>query len=745
MSELIGRPVDRVDGRLKVTGAARYAAEFPLPNLAHAVAIQSMIARGRIESIDTRAAEKSPGVLAVITHLNVPKLETTDPPDVSERWRRVVPVLQSDRIDHYGQHVGAVVAETLEQAQHAASLVRVTYAQERPVLDWGASLNRAYAPPQVNGNNPTDTRHGDIEWGLREADVTVDATYTTPFEHHNPMEPHATTAVWEGVSEALPQEARLTLYNSTQYPVAAQIVVARTLGIPEQNVRIVNPFMGGGFGSKVATRGHVILAAIAAKQTNRPVKIALGRQQMFTSVGHRTNTQQRVRLGAKGDGRLTVIAHESIMHTSAFDEFAEQTGVATRIMYECPNSLVTHRLVRLNLPTPTIMRAPGETPGSFALESAMDELAYALKMDPIALRIRNEPARDPESGLPWSSRSLVECFKQGAASFGWEQRQPEPRSMRDGRYLIGYGVASATYPTRTRPASARVQVLADGRVRVQIAATDLGTGTYTILTQVAADALSVAPDRVQVEIGDSNLPPAPPSGGSWGAASFGSAVHQACMAARTKMLTLVSQDTRSPLKGLSDTDLEVRQGCILSKQNSSLVETYQEVLTRNNLKELTAEVDFQPGAAAKKYSMHAFGAHFAQVRVDPDTGEVRVPRFLSIHAAGRILNPKTARSQIVGGVVWGISMALHEETHVDTRYGHFVNHDLGEYHVPVNADIGDIEAFFIAENDPHVNPLGSKGIGEIGIVGAAAAVANAVYHATGERIRDLPITPDKLL
>jgi xanthine dehydrogenase YagR molybdenum-binding subunit len=337
------------------------------------------------------------------------------------------------------------------------------------------------------------------------------------------------------------------------------------------------------------------------------------------------------------------------------------------------------------------------------------------------------------------------CFKQGAASFGWEQRQPEPRSMRDGRYLIGYGVASATYPTRTRPASARVQVLADGRVRVQIAATDLGTGTYTILTQVAADALSVAPDRVQVEIGNSNLPPAPPSGGSWGAASFGSAVHQACMAARTKMLTLVSQDTRSPLKGLSDTDLEVRQGCILSKQNSSLVETYQEVLTRNNLKELTAEVDFQPGAAAKKYSMHAFGAHFAQVRVDPDTGEVRVPRFLSIHAAGRILNPKTARSQIVGGVVWGISMALHEETHVDTRYGHFVNHDLGEYHVPVNADIGDIEAFFIAENDPHVNPLGSKGIGEIGIVGAAAAVANAVYHATGERIRDLPITPDKLL
>ncbi len=523
MSELIGKPVDRVDGRLKVTGAARYAAEFPLPNLAHAVAIQSTIARGRIESIDTSAAEKSPGVLAVITHLNAPKLATTDPSDVSERWRRVVPVLQSNRIDYYGQHIGVVVAETLEQAQHAASLVRVTYAQERPVLSWEANLNRAYAPPQVNGNNPTDTRHGDIERGWREADVTIDATYTTPFEHHNPMEPHATTAVWEGDN--------LTLYNSTQYPVAAQLVVARTLRIPEQSVRIVNPFMGGG-GSKVATRGHVILAAIAAKQINRPVKLVVTRQQMFTSVGHRTNTQQRVRLGAKRDGRLTAIAHESIMHTSTFDEFAEQTGVASRIMYECPNSLVTH--------------------------------------------------------------------------------------------------------------------------------------------------------------------------------------------------------------------LEVRQGHILSQRNSSLRETYQEVLARNNLKEVTAEVNFQPGEAAKKYSMHAFGAHFAQVRVDPDTGEVRVPRFLSVHAAGRILNPKTARSQILGGVVWGISMALHEETHIDSRYGHFVNHDLAEYHVPVNADIGDIDAFFVAENDPHVNPLGSKGIGEIGIVGAAA-VANALYHATGKRIRDLPITPDKLL
>lgn len=736
-TSIMGKPVDRVDGRSKVTGAARYAAEFSLPNLAHAVIIQSTIARGRIKNIDTSAVEKLPGVLAIITHLNAPKLETTNPPDLNERWRRVSPVLQSNRIDHYGQHIGVVVAETFEQAQYAAKLMRVTYAQERPVVDMEANFNRAYAPKQVNGNNPTDTRHGDVKQGLREADATIDATYTTPFEHHNPMEPHATTAVWEG--------DRLTLYNSTQYIVASQFVVARTLRIPEQNVRIINPFMGGGFGSKVGTRGHVILAAIAAKQTNRPVKLAVTREQMFTSVGHRTQTRQRLRLGAKQDGRLTAIAHENIMHTSTQDEFAEQTGVASRMMYECPNSLVTHRLVRLNLPTPTIMRAPGEAPGSFALESAMDELAYALKMDPIQLRMRNEPARDPESSLPWSSRSLVECFKQGAARFGWEKRKPEPRSMRSGRYLVGYGVASATYPTRTRPASARVQVLADGRVRVQIAATDLGTGTYTVLTQIAADALGVSSDRVQVEIGDSNFPSAPPSGGSWGSASFGSAVHTACMTARAKMLALSSEDTRSALKGLSERDLEVRQGSIFPAHNASLTETYQEVLTRNNLKQLTAEVNFKPDEAAKKYSMHAFGAHFVEVHVDPDTGEVRVPRFVSVHAAGRILNPKTARSQIIGGVVWGISMALHEKTHLDTRYGHFVNHDLGEYHVPVNADIGDIDAFFVEEKDPHVNPLGSKGVGEIGIVGAAAAVANAIYHATGKRIRELPITPDKLL
>lgn len=734
----VGKPMDRTDGLLKVTGAARYAAEFPMKNLAHAVVVRSTIARGRIQSIDTSAAEKSPGVLAVITHLNAPKLATTDPPEVSDRYLKVIPVLQDDRINHYGQHVGLVVAETFEQAQYAATLVRVAYTQERPALEFAANLNRAYAPERINAGYPTDTQQGDLERGLSAADVRIDVTYTTPIEHNNPIEPHATIAVWEG--------DRLTLYNSTQHVDASQTSVASTLRIPKQNVRVVCPYVGGGFGSKVPTREHVILAAIAAKQIGRPVKVALSRSQMFTCVGHRPHSQQRLRLGAKRDGRLTAFAHESIMETAVFDEFAEQNGVMSRIMYDCPNSLVTHRIVPLNLDRSMIMRAPGEAPGSFALESAMDELAYALKIDPIKLRLRNEPPRDPESNLPWSSRSLVQCFQEGAKRFGWEKRLAEPGSMREGRYLIGYGVASATFPARRRPSSAIVRVLPDGRVQVHTGATDLGTGTYTVLTQVAADALGVPPERVQVEIGDSNFPPTPASGGSFGAASFCTAVQEACVALRQCLAALARDDANSPLRGANEEAIAAADGRLFTKGQPARGETYAAIMQRHNLAQgVEVRVDSKPDDAAQKFSMHAFGAHFVQVSVDPDTGMIMIPRFLCVIGAGRILNPKTARSQIVGGVVWGISMALHEETLLDARYGNYVNGNLGEYHVAVNADIPDIDTVFIEENDPHVNPLGIKGIGEIGIVGAAAAVANAIYHATGKRIRDLPITPDKLL
>lgn len=760
-NKAIGKPLDRVDGRLKVTGAARYAAEFPLKNMAHAVLVQSAIAKGRITNIDTSAAQKSPGVLAVITHLNAPKLASpqsgggdssggdaqvtaanaqsgeSGSAGGENPFEKPVPVLQSDQINFYGQHIGVVVAETLEQARHAATLLRVTYREERPATVMEANLANAYKPQSLLVPLKPDTQRGDIQGGLKAADVQVDHTYTTPNEHHQPLEAHATTAVWDG--------GQLTLYDASQNVNGVQKTVANTLRIPPENIRVISSFVGGGFGSKYPVRGHTILAAIAAQQVKRPVKLVVTREQMFTSVGFRSHSSQRIRLGAKQDGKLTAISHEIHTQTSVFEDFIEHVGVATPMLYDTPNLLVTHRGVRLNLPTPTIMRAPGESPGMFAFESAMDELAYALKLDPIELRLRNEPERDPEKGLPWSSRSLVESFRQGAKSFGWERRNPEPRSMRDGRYLIGMGTATATYPTNRMPSSAKVRILADGSAQVHLAATDIGTGTYTMLTQIAAEALGIPTERVRVEIGDTKMPRTPGSGGSWGAASYGSAVQSACVAVRAKILGMARLDPRSPLKGLSNVGMDIREGRIFSKRDSSRGETYQEILARNNLKVTEAEVESTPDEAAKKYSMHAFGAQFAQVRVDPDLGMVRVTRFLGTYGAGRILNPKTARSQMIGGIIMGIGMALHEETVVDDRYGHFVNHNLGEYHVPVHADIPAIEAFFVEENDPHVNPLGVKGVGEIGIVGVAAAVANAVYHATGKRIRDLPITPDKLL
>jgi xanthine dehydrogenase YagR molybdenum-binding subunit len=753
---IIGRPLDRVDGRLKVTGKARYAAEFPLNNLAYAVAVQSTIARGRITRVETRKAETAPGVLAVITHLNAPRLGK---PGTNKRQTANTRanqggqsggegggdpfakpfVLQDDVINHFGQYVGVVVAGTFEQARHAARLVRVTYAQEKPATTLEANLDRAYLPEKLLV--PTikpETRRGDLERGLRESEVRVDATYTTPHEHNNPMEPHATIAVWEG--------PRLTLYDATQSINTAQATVAGVLGLAPENVHVVSPFLGGGFGCKFPVRGHVVLAALAARQVRRPVKLVLARQQMFAGVGYRPATRQRIQLGAKRDGQLVAIRHEIYTPTNIARQYIEHAGVGTPMMYASPHLLVTHKAVPLNLPLGTIMRAPGETPGTYALECALDELADALKLDPIELRIKNEPPRDPDNNLPWSSRSLVECLRQGAARFGWERRKPEAHSMRDGRYLIGLGVASATYPTSRMPTSAHVRILSDGSALVQLAATDIGTGTYTALTQIAADALGIPAERVKVELGDSSFPPTPGSGGSWGLASYGSAVREGCLAARNKVLALVRADARSPLKGVTDAEIEVRAGRLVLKREPARGETYAAILQRHNLPQgVEARADIKPGDEAKQYSMHAFGAQFAEVRVDPDTGEVRVPRFLGAFGAGRIVNPKTARSQLAGGIVMGLGMALTEASVVDERFGHFVNADFAEYHVPVNRDVPTIEVMFVEELDNHVNPLGTKGIGELGIVGAAAAIANAVYHATGKRVRDLPITPDKVL
>ncbi|MBD2084166.1 xanthine dehydrogenase family protein molybdopterin-binding subunit [Coleofasciculus sp. FACHB-542] len=733
-NQAVGKPINRVDGRLKVTGGARYSAEIPLENLAYAVTIGSAIARGRIKSIDTRAAEQSPGVLGILTHLNPPKLRPVPTLFGGGAAAENRLVLQEAVVHHIGQHIGVVIADTLENATHAASLVRVDYDAETPVVEMEKA--QTYAPKSVFGK-PPETIRGNPTQALADAEVRIEETYRTPTEHHNPMETHATTAVWEG--------DRLTIYDATQYNFGVRQAMATTFGIPEENVRVVCQFIGGAFGGKGLVWPHVTLAAIAARQVRRPVKLVLTREQMFTTVGHRAETEQQVALGATRDGRLTAIAHRGISHTSTFEEFLEPYTVGTHMMYATPNLQAKQSLVRLNKGTPTFMRAPGESPGMFALESAMDELAYALKLDPIELRLRNHADTDPSNNLPWSSKSLKECYQLGAEKFGWSRRTPEPGSMRDGRYLIGMGMASATYPVNHFPASARVRILQDGTALVQSGSQEMGTGTATVMAQVAADALGLPVERVRFELGDTQLPRAPISGGSATMGSVGTAVHEAAQAARRKVLELARTDASSPLYNVPETDIAIEGGRLFRKSDRNQGETYQAVLTRQNLPQVEESFDAKFNQAEKKYSMHSFGAQFAEVRVDPDFGEVRVTRFVGAFGVGQVINLKTARSQMIGGIVMGLGMALLEETVTDSRTGRIVNANLGEYHVPVNADIPAIESYFVEEIDPYINPIGAKGAGEIGITGVAAAVANAVYHATGKRIRDLPITPDKLL
>jgi xanthine dehydrogenase YagR molybdenum-binding subunit len=705
---VIGQPIDRIDGRLKVTGGARYSAEMPVANVHHAVIVQSTVANGRITGIDTAEAERMPGVVKVITHRNAPRLSAkVGTPPAS----RVLTLLQDDRVWYNGQPVALVVADTLEHATDAALRVRASYDTTRPVTDMRQTSRVTY-PPAAQGRKP-DSAKGSVKAGLAEAAVRVEHTYATPIENHNPMEPHATLAVWEG--------DQLTVYDATQYVVGDRDTVAKTLGVPPDNVRLVSYFIGGGFGSKGSVWSHVPLAAMAAREVGKPVKLVLSRRQMYGPVGARPQTEQKITLGATRDGTLTAIRHESVSHTSRFEDFLEPAAMQTRMLYASPNIETTHRLVKLDLGTPTFQRAPGEATGTFALESAMDELAVALHMDPVALRLKNYAEVDPESGKPWSSKSLRECYRVAGERFGWSKRNATPGAMRDGDVAIGYGMATATYPTHRMKASALVRLAVDAggtpRALVQTASQDIGTGTYTVMTQVAADALELPMERVRVEIGDSRMPPSPVSGGSMTAASTGSAIDEVCSQARRQLAA----------QGVTD--------------DASLAAFLQRQPDRS----FTVRADSAPGSEQQQYSMHSFGAVFAEVRVDRDLGEIRVPRIVAAYGAGRILNAKTAHSQLVGGVVWGLGMALEEETLVDARTGRYMNADLAEYHVPVNADIGQLDLSFVEEADAHVNPVGVKGIGEIGITGVAAAIANAVYNATGVRVRELPITLDKVM
>ncbi|MFI7701097.1 xanthine dehydrogenase family protein molybdopterin-binding subunit [Nonomuraea sp. NPDC049480] len=672
--------MNRVEGRVKVTGLATYAAEYPVEGVTYACPVQSLIARGRVARVDVSQAMEMPGVLGV--------LSVDDPPELAEDADGELALFQSRDVAYRGQLIAAVVADTYENARAAADAVRVEYEPADHDVGLRADHPRLYRPDVVNPNLPADTEQGDVEAGLAGAATAVDVTYTTPVLHNNPMEPHASLALWD-------VEGRLLVYDSAQGASPDRDTIAKTLGLPPARVRVVSRHVGGGFGCKGTTRPQAVLAAVAARAVGRPVKVALTRQQMFDVTGYRTPTIQRLRLGADDEGRLTALEHVAYEQSSTLVEFAEQTATPARTMYAAPALRTAHRLVRLDVATPSWMRAPGECPGMYALESAIDELACAAGIDPVELRVRNDPETEPESGLPFSSRNLVACLREGARRFGWDRRDPAPGVRREGEWLIGTGVAASTYPARRRPSQAVARVR-DGDFLVQVAAADIGTGARTALTRIAAETLGVAPGRVHVELGDSDLPDAPVAGGSMGTASWGSAVVRAC-----------EELMKNGKEGRADTTEEIKGESELAR--------------------------------------HAFGAQFAEVRVSAVTGEVRVPRLLGVFAAGRIVDARLARSQFVGGMTMGLGMALMEETLTDEEFGGFLRRDLAQYHVPACADVESIEAVWLDEQDDALNPMGCKGIGEIGIVGTAAAVGNAVHHATGHRVRDLPITPAKIL
>ena len=702
-----GAPIDRIDAYAKVTGVATYAAEVPVANVAHAVIVGSAVARGRLRSVDSRDARRMPGVIAVLAPGSVPRLPAADH-NPKNPGDRVLQLLQDDKIWYADQPIAVVVADTLERAQHAAARVTASYDTTAPIAQIESSLGEAYDPGKMGPNGDSQSTRGDLDAGLAAATTKITQTYTTPVENHNPMEPHATIAVWQG-------DTRLTLYDATQGIFGVRGKIARTFGLDPRDVRVIDHHVGGGFGCKGTPWSHVALAALAARAVGRPVKLVLTRPQMFALVGHRPKTIQTVTLGADAAGKLTAIRHAVVSETSRFDEFVEPSALQTRHLYSCRNVVTSHKLVRIDIPTPTFQRAPGEATGTFALESAMDELAVALGIDPLELRIRNHSVRDEQDDKPYSSKALLACYRTAAERFGWARRDPRPGSMRDGDALVGWGMATAVYPARISPASAIARMKRDGTLVVQAGTQDIGTGTYTIMTQIAADAMGVPVDRVRFELGDTAFPETPVSGGSQTAASTGSAVKLAVTRLRDQ----------------------------LTARRISPDEPWAAVVARSGQPELTAE--FKTAARPDTHSYHAHGATFAELRIDPDTGEIRVVRVVASYAAGAILNPRTARSQLQGGIVWGIGMALQEHTVRDRRTARAVTRDLADYHVPVHADVPDLDVTFVDEPDPFVNPLGVKGIGEIGITGVTAAIANAVYHATGRRVRDLPITLDKLL
>ncbi|MBA3334835.1 MAG: xanthine dehydrogenase family protein molybdopterin-binding subunit [Acidobacteria bacterium] len=738
MAKYIGKEMSRVDGVAKVTGRAKYAAEFQVPNIAYGFIVQSSIAKGLITAIDTAEAEKQTGVIHVFTHENAPKpgqpKGTEAKPQTGGREPdKSFRALQSNQIFFNMQPVALVLAETFEQARHAARLVKVAYKTEKPSTDFENSLERAFVP------NPerAPKERGKAAQAMKSAPVKIEAEYTIPIEHHNPMEPHGAIAFWEN--------DKLTIFDKTQGVYTVRRHLANSFAISEEMVNVVSPFVGGAFGSSLRANYYPWLAAMAAQILKRPVKLIYTRQQMYTGNGYRPRSWQKVALGASREGKLQSIVHEAANNSSTTEDYLENINNFTRSIYACPNVDTPQKIVKTDLATPCAMRAPGAVSGMFALECAMDELAYALKIDPLELRLINYTDLNPDNNKPYSSKALRECYQLASEKFGWKNRKFEPRSMRDGRLLVGWGTATGTWGAFLQSATVKIVYKADGTAHITSAASDIGPGTYTVITMIAAEHLGLPAERVKFELGDSKFPRAPSQGGSWTTASVGTATFEAANNIRQKLFDLANKDANSPFKTNKVEDVEMLDGKLQHRNDAANSVNIAELMRKNNLTEIVEIHESKVSPERQKYATAAHGAQFVEVKVDPDLGIVRVTRVVEATACGKIMNPKTSHSQEIGGVVWGIGMALTEATEIDHRFGRIMNPNLQHYHVPVNADVLDIETMFVEEEDKIVNPLGVKGMGELGMVGIPAAIANAVFHATGKRIRDLPITPDKLL
>jgi xanthine dehydrogenase YagR molybdenum-binding subunit len=737
MTSYIGTPTSRVDGHAKVTGAAKYAGEFNAPGLAYGSVVTSTIAKGRIAGMDISKAIAVKGVIAVLTHKNRPPIADNDKAykdDVAPDGSPFRP-LYDDKIKFSGQPIALVLAEDSETARSAVSLVDVDYDEDAHATDLHTKLEEAFAlADDTFALTPAKPR-GKAEKAFAAADVRHQAEYFIPMEHHNPMELYASTAIWDG-------GGKLTVYDKTQGVQNVQRYICSVFDMKPDEVRVVSPFVGGAFGSGLRPQYQVMLTVLAARALQRSVRLVLTRQQMY-ALCYRPASIERLTLGAKSDGTLDAITHDAIAITSQYEEFARKDTIWSSALYKCANTKYSHKLARLDLPTPSDMRAPGAATGVYALEAAMDELAVALNLDPLELRLRNYSDRDQNEDLPYTSKQLRECYRQGAEAFGWSKRNPEPRSMRDDGELVGWGMATGVWEALQMRADARIVLTANGHAEVACATSDIGTGTYTIMAQVAADMLGLPIDNVTIKLGDSTLPQSPVEGGSWIAASVSHAIAATAEQIRNELLRLAKKVPGSPLTNVKRDDALLADGMIVAKKDKNRSVSITDAMRHAGVDRIEKEAssNFKD---ISKYARNVHSAIFAEVKIDEQLGVIRVTRLVSAVAAGRILNTKTAHSQIMGGMVWGIGMALHEETLVDHKFGRIMNANIAEYHVPVNADVHDIEVIFVDEPDEIINPLGIKGVGEIGIVGVAAAIANAVYHATGKRVRDLPIALDKL-